>query len=275
MKKINCFACGSSRSKLFFKENNYTYVKCKDCGLIYIDHEIKQNFEDISKLSINELIKFEDERKYLFNKEINSIKKIKNSGCVLDIGCSGGLAPDLLRKKGYEILGIEPDKNMVICSKKLRKIPIFNGTLEEFKSGKKFDIITLWDVLEHVPRPDKELDLVEKYLKKDGILFLRVPTAGYVTFKIRLIKMFGLKIKNCLDPPVHIFFQSKKSLENLLKNHGFKIMKIETSRSVIPSETSLKIMKGILYHFARIIYFLSFKKLNFVINYTVYAKKCK
>jgi len=272
---VKCISCGSAASKPFFSEKGYTYVRCRGCGLVYINKPIKQEFEKSAPFDKSRIKEWSGSRISLYKKDMKSIMKLKPSGRVLDIGCGSGVFLEMAKQEGYAIKGIDPDPYMARFSREEKKLDVFQGTLKNFKRSAKFDIITLWDVLEHVPAPDEELKLVHNHLKKDGILVLRVPASGYVALKKFFIKLLSLKLKKNLDPPTHIFFFSEKSLRNLLRENNFEIIRIKTSRSEIPPNWRSRALKGLLYHLAKCINLLTLGRINFVIDFTVYARKCQ
>jgi SAM-dependent methyltransferase len=118
------------------------------------------------------------------------------------------------RDYGYEIQGIEPASAAAVIANRYG-IPTYCGTVEEFETHHpdKFDAITSFEVLEHVPNPHSFLNAARKLLKNNGLLLLSVP---------------NLDDPYCLQqqiapamPPIHINFFSRRSLTLLLSRSGF------------------------------------------------------
>jgi len=178
--------------------------------------------EEWSKKMING---YEEPRKTAFQENIMKIKKflIKDKPCLLDVGCSLGTFMSIAQKEGWDVFGVElhPIFYKYVASK--FKDRVYHGQFPNIiSSGKKFDIITLFEVLEHSTQPKVLLERAKEYLNRDGIIVISVPSAGFQQLKIFLYKHI-IKIrqgsrfyrKNVLIHS-HIFSFSLKSLKKLL-----------------------------------------------------------
>ena len=103
---------------------------------------------------------------------------------VLDIGTAGGAFLDAARQYGYDAYGMEPSADLVRRGK-ARGLKIEQGTIEQhgFEVG-GFDMVCLWDVIEHLPNPKSSLVEIRKLLKPDGVLLINFPDIG--TLQARL-----------------------------------------------------------------------------------------
>jgi 2-polyprenyl-3-methyl-5-hydroxy-6-metoxy-1,4-benzoquinol methylase len=97
---------------------------------------------------------------------------------VLDIGTAGGAFLDAAKQYGYDAYGMEPSSDLVARGK-ARGLKIEQGTIErhDFEGG-SFDMICLWDVIEHLPNPKAALVEIKKLLKPNGILLINYPDIG-------------------------------------------------------------------------------------------------
>ena len=119
-----------------------------------------------NKRRVKKIIHFLDER------YSNKLKKIS----ILDIGSGLGVFPLEMKKKGFNILSQEIDSRYVEHHKKNLKLQSTSSKINDIK--KKFDFITLNKVLEHIADPLKFLIEVKKKLKKNGILYIEVPSSS-------------------------------------------------------------------------------------------------
>lgn len=115
-------------------------------------------------------------RRYTVQWKYNLINSRKEKGAILDYGCGTGAFIHHMAKKNWEAVGIEPSdtartraeqlpaKKTLLLYKKLGDIP-----------EKKFDVITLWHVLEHIPNPDQLIGSLKQKLNKNGLIFVAVP----------------------------------------------------------------------------------------------------
>ncbi len=146
------------------------------------------------------------------------ITNYKNSGHLLDYGCGTGEFLNHMQKNGWEITGVEPSDS---ARKKANEITksFINSSLIEI--DRKFDIITLWHVLEHVHDLNEKIKSLKKLLKEDGIIFIAVPNHESVD---------AIHYKNNwagYDVPRHIWHFSKSNMHQLLQNHGLTLAKTE------------------------------------------------
>jgi 2-polyprenyl-3-methyl-5-hydroxy-6-metoxy-1,4-benzoquinol methylase len=152
---------------------------------------------------------------------------------ILDLGCGTGDFIKLLIKKNREVEGIDISKKAVkIGQKKGLKIKVAD-LHQSFPYNKNtFDTITAGEIIEHIYDTDFFLEEIKRILKPNGFLILSTPNIA--TFGRRLMLLFGINplIETSLDQASgHIRYFTKKSLEDLLKKHSFKIIKF-TSDSI-------------------------------------------
>lgn len=159
-------------------------------------------------------------------------KKLKG----LDLGCGRGRVTVLLASLGYEMIGIDIDKNNIKEAEKLKispNNPIFLiGDAENFKpEPRTFDFVVCSEVLEHLKNPEKVLRLIKESLKEKGILILTIPN-GYGPYSLifdHLRTKVLFKIFPKIKPSSHFNFFSFVRINNLLKKQGFKILRTQNS----------------------------------------------
>jgi len=105
---------------------------------------------------------------------------IKN-GSILDLGCNNGLLSLRYAYIGRRVVGVDLSKKAIkFCNNFLKRHHLTTskyqqGIIEEFKSKEKFDNIFICEVIEHVENPERILEVAEKHLKPDGIIFITTP----------------------------------------------------------------------------------------------------
>lgn len=179
--------------------------------------------------------------KYL-NKTINIITDSLNKNSkVIDIGCGNGYLTKKITKKFKNVVGVDQSKSAIKFAKKnyKGKIKFINSDLENLNLKKKFDIIFLIEVIEHVYSPDNLIKKIKKFMKKNTILIISTPYHGY--FKNLLIALLN-KFDDHLNPlweHGHIKFWSKNTLSKLLNQNGLRIKKITYSGRFYPLSKSI------------------------------------
>jgi 2-polyprenyl-3-methyl-5-hydroxy-6-metoxy-1,4-benzoquinol methylase len=137
---------------------------------------------------------------------------------ILDIGCATG-AFLAAGSADWQVVGVEPSAEAARIAQEQLGLKIYSGTIEQapLEPG-QFDVVTMWDVLEHVTNPYETLSHVKRLLRPDGVLVARVPNLD--AWDARL---FG----HCwagLDQPRHIFVPSEATLTRLLQKAGFTLI---------------------------------------------------
>lgn len=179
-------------------------------------------------------------------------------------------------KKGFYCEGLEPSKNH--SPRKESNIKVFRGFLKDFNLNKKYDIITLLDVLEHTKDPLGELNQIRRIIKKEGIIMIRVPNLRWLVIKehaFNLIKRITnkdiskLNPKGVYSPYTHLYNFSEKSIKKLLDLSGFKILKIEIINASKTYNLFKNLFYSVYYKIIKMIYLLF--RINLAISLNIIA----
>lgn len=136
---------------------------------------------------------------------------------ILDVGAATGYFLNLAWTRGWLVKGVEisPFASQLAKGK---GIDVVNGVPGDLPEGEQFDVITLWDVIEHLPDPNSDLALLAARLSLGGLLAVITPDSSALYARAR-----GLAW-HLLVPPEHINCFSRLGLGSLLARHGFKIL---------------------------------------------------
>ena len=108
----------------------------------------------------------------IYSSGLNSIQQFSRSGSLLDIGCSSGLFLDLAKDIGYKTYGIELNKlELDIASSKGHTV--LGLPVQDAQFDTSFDVITLWDVFEHIKNGIDHLKYLSSILSDNGLVFLQ------------------------------------------------------------------------------------------------------
>ncbi len=156
--------------------------------------------------------------------------KIMEEKTVFDIGFGFAQALLFFKSKGLTVSGIEPSQEGVDYAKANGLDDVFYASIEDYKitQGKKYDIVLLLNVLEHLREPAKTLQNIKQYLmNENSILVIDVPN-DFNVFQQVANAEYGLNEWWVL-PPNHINYFSHSSLSNLLEKTGYKVFKKDAS----------------------------------------------
>jgi SAM-dependent methyltransferase len=145
-------------------------------------------------------------------------------GKLLDVGCGNGQFLAEMRDLGWEVFGVEPDRDAVKIARECFGLCVHEGLLEENTfPDNTFQAITMNHVIEHLVDPIRTLKECNRMLKSDGKLIIRTPN----------IKSFGLwKFGQAwlhLDPPRHLYLFSPLTLKRFVEGAGLKVFELRTS----------------------------------------------
>lgn len=157
---------------------------------------------------------------------------------VLDIGCGTGAFLSQLNAELFIKSGVEINPEGVAVGRK-EGLEIYDqNVLEADFTGRKFDVVTLWHVLEHVPNPVEVLKKIRVILEDDGVLIFEVPNTGGFGFQ------YGKEDWFHLDSPRHVILYNKKSAAKLCALAGFTVTRIESSWLDYPLDLFWSIRKS-------------------------------
>lgn len=141
---------------------------------------------------------------------------------VLDIGCGTGEFLSFIEDQGYDPVGLEPSGRIGEAARR-KGLEVHETTAEEFASSNEanFDLVTMFNVLEHVPNPSEVIQACGELLSEDGILVVKVPNE-FNPFQIAAQEALDLD-QWWVEAPTHIFYFDFNSLGNLLSDNGFEI----------------------------------------------------
>ena len=216
MEFTNCINCGSNKLVDLPKYRHAFLVKCKSCRLVFskanpTPKELTDHYTGYPRYTALSPI---TEKRY--NELLNTLEKFKNTNNILDLGCSNGLFLDCAKKRGWNVYGTEYAQECIdYCAQKNIKV---------FKSDKlpteffdlKFDVVTSFEVIEHINTPNEELNFIKKILRKNGAFYFTTPN-------FNSISRFLLKEKwNVIGYPEHLSYYTPATLNQLMLKYGFK-----------------------------------------------------
>lgn len=197
-------------------------LRCKNCGLIYLSPRPKAQLiiDGYTRSEDRRYLSQEKTRQRTYRNCIKIIKNLRESGRLLDVGAACGIFVKVARDAGYDACGIEPSVWMCKVAKDYYNVSVLPAVLEEAKfADNSFDIITMWDVLEHILDPMRTLKEVKRILRPGGLLLINCPCIDDP-----LAKIFGRHWWFLVS--IHLFYFNSKTLSLYLDSLGFeKIMR--------------------------------------------------
>lgn len=232
-KSHRCIACGSDSTKNsdFLVAQQYPLIHCLECGLSFLDLRNELNsdagFDDYWG-DVNEKIythpKTIDELQKKYNYYFNQLPSLPNKK-LLDVGSGAGICVNAARKYGFDAIGVEPSERGAQLSRKNYSIYVICDLLKEDDDlPRDFGVLTLWDVIEHVPDPVEMVTNCALHLVEEGYLVLETPDEGALIRKIiRRLSTFSraFDLRNNMYYRAHRYYFTTTAMRKLLERCGF------------------------------------------------------
>ena len=238
-----CVNCGTAeftvraqlKDWLSGNPGSFTLVACTQCGLLrqnprptpssihmYYADDYKP-FADTqgSDGSQSRLAKWSID--YGMRRRVAIISRHMPAGRLLEVGCATGLFLNSARDTGkWDVMGLEPSLSAAQVARQRYGLNVIEGTYEdvEFES-EAFDIVVMWDVLEHLHEPVKAVEDVARILKPGGLFVMKVPHLH--SFARRVWGRYWAGF----DAPRHLYVFSEPLLVSVLQRAGFSVLEKE------------------------------------------------
>ncbi len=232
--EIPCRLCGTRDYRALFVKNGFRFVRCARCALVYVNPQLKESailkYYSDELPSNNRALEFlasarqQEVDKKLYEEIFARIPPHLQRGRVLDIGCSFGLFLKTAKDRGYDVEGLELNEKAGRMAEEKFGIRVQPRLLEDCRfPDQHFDIVSMFGVIEHLPKPVEVIREVHRILKPGGMFIGRCPNVA------SLVCMILRGEARTFTGRVHLSYFSEKTLHELLeKRIGFREVAIET-----------------------------------------------
>lgn len=227
--------CGTRNYDLFldFKKDGESHqiLKCRQCGLFRTWPVPLEEEPDFYQKQDDYLEKEEQLalRTSFARTTLLRLKKYRQSGHLLDIGCNLGILVKEARLLGFDAYGVDPCHKAIERGKKIfhlnECLKIGDLTTVDFSEG-SFDVVTLIHCLEHLGDLSFVLKKIKFILKKDGIILIESPNLNSLWRKLSGQRWYGFVFKQ------HYWQFDAASLRKLLEGHHFTVLLVDTRRNM-------------------------------------------
>ncbi|MDI6757793.1 MAG: class I SAM-dependent methyltransferase [Endomicrobiia bacterium] len=271
--KKKCVICAEDKNSVVFEEAGIPILKCAGCGHVSSSFEAVNDYDGYfgnRPLSPDAQFWWNEAHDAMYDDFIGKYMAGK-SGRLLDMGCGlGYFVKKAASVEGWGAFGCEISKPAADYAREhlsLRNIHC-GGVEDSFFDGKSFDIITLWDVLEHIPKPDPPLKRLSLLLKDTGMLFIHTPNVKIQLAKAKMKKsLMGMRPDiHYLEPKDHLNIYSAQSLRTLLNRNGFpkiSFIHLKPVQSVAGSKNRLlRLVKNLWFYSSSVLFRATFGRIN-------------
>jgi 2-polyprenyl-3-methyl-5-hydroxy-6-metoxy-1,4-benzoquinol methylase len=210
----------------------FTIQQCNSCYFLFTnprppEPEIGAYYQSQDYISHHDEAKdvmskiYTSVRDYTIGQKVKMInEQSSKKGTLLDIGCGTGNFLGAIKENGWKVFGTEPDSGAREVASKRVGASIFQDIQTDALQGLKFDVITLWHVLEHVHQLNETLEWLTEHLNESGTIIIAVPNPQ--SFDALKYGRFWA----AYDVPRHLYHFTKGSMKQLLEKHHMHIQKI-------------------------------------------------
>lgn len=220
---LSCLVCGSINLKKLIGYEKAYLCQCGKCSFVFSkripsSQELDAYYKDygtdnyLSPLTIKR-----------YNEILDQFEPFRKTNKMLDVGCGIGYFLEEAKKRGWEVHGTElSEKSAEICAQK--NIHIKQGALntDDYEQD-MFDIVTSFEVIEHINNPLIDLKNIHSIMRKGGLVYVTTPNFNSL-LRVKLKSAY-----NVITYPEHLSYYTPKTLEKVFKRSGFQKLKIETT----------------------------------------------
>lgn len=222
-----CLLCGNSTANRILFQLSRPVVKCRACNLVFAvpkdsgaqscDYNESYYRQGIYADYLEERISIRKNAARI----LRELETLVQGRTLLDVGCAAGFFLEAARARGWTVSGLDVSSYASEYARRELNLDVESGSIESTtESSSKFDVVTLWDTIEHLSRPDLALINIRRRLKSDGMLALSTGDYGSL-----LRRLTGKRWRLFTDP-THNFFFDEATLQRLLNQTGYELVRI-------------------------------------------------
>jgi SAM-dependent methyltransferase len=229
----NCPSCNHKVTKIAFRKNEYFYKRCENCDMLFVANHLQTDmiYMNYSKsyFEANSLIanaskerhgypsymEAQDSLKRSFIHKLKFVHRFSTDGRLLDIGAAYGTFLTLAQQY-YECYGLDVSEYAALVARERFGVDVHQANIEQSVPfpDNHFDVVVMWDVIEHLVNPVNGLKEVYRVLKSGGIVFISTDNANNW-----LPRLLGPAWWS-LAAPLHLCHFSKESMRVALRQAG-------------------------------------------------------
>jgi SAM-dependent methyltransferase len=236
MSKCNC--CQSTESRPVFEYEGYRLVACTHCNLTYVanppgEAELAKLYATTDEIDYHAELRdpasVQSRRMHrVAGTHLKFTRRVAQQGTLLDVGCSTGSFLKLAAGEGFDCAGVEFSESSAKFAREQTGAPIELGSIHETTApDASLDVLTMFDVIEHVPDPASDLAVAWAKLKPGGWLVLSTPNIDGLFPRASYALARKLNYWPHPEPPYHLYQFSVATLSTMLEQAGFELGPVE------------------------------------------------
>lgn len=227
----SCPVCAADEGRRYCEKHGAVYLRCPRCSHVYL--ETFPTEEELTELYATRKSPHGSEAKaawdfsdakyrFFYRPILQTAEELNGVGRLLDVGCSNGAFLHAAGRSGWEATGVELETHSFEVAR-ARGLRVHNQDLASCSfPDESFDVVTMWQLIEHLRAPRELLAEIRRVLRPNGVLALSTPNVDSIGWW--LLKQEW----KAVEPEVHLHLFSSSSLERAVEDAGFRVAKLQT-----------------------------------------------
>lgn len=227
---MNCPLCDSADHTVFHSlAEEHILSRCRQCGFVFSitapsEQKVRALYQEgyfrswgLDDPSFHSALR--DLKTQTFRKHLKRLMSFTTPGEVLDVGCAMGFFMEVAVEEGWSAWGVEVSEEAARIAQRRFGDRVFHGVLSEakFPDG-RFDLVVMFDVIEHIVDPNEILREASRVLKSGGLLMITTPDIGSLSAKAMGKTWTHFKASE------HLCFFNRRTIKSFLAHWGFSVL---------------------------------------------------
>lgn len=229
---VPCNLCGSSERVPYCADNQRGLMQCVNCGLIYVSPrpdatelyslygESYFRNDDSGTVGYTNYLRDESNIRRTFTRRLKRLERFSKPGRSLDVGCALGFYMAQAQARGWSVQGLDVSRFAVNYVSEHFGFDVCHGSLLDLEyPANSYDLVTLWDVIEHVPDPKACVQKIAGLLKPGGLFALATPDVDSLPARLTGRRWVGYKLSE-----EHVYYFALDTLTRMLNDAGLDVI---------------------------------------------------
>lgn len=204
-------------------------LRCRHCG-----HRFYRGVAEVDSAKLygidyhetEEYLDYAGQRETLarnFRHDLDRMERFgTRGGSLLEVGCAYGFFLAEAAPRFDRVHGLDISAPAVAWARAELGVSAQAGEVTQHRPEAPYDVVCMWDTIEHLPHPRRHLAAVARLLRPGGLLFLSTGDAGSLVARLR-----GRRWR-MIHPPTHVHYFTRAGIRLLLESEGFRPLGIES-----------------------------------------------
>src|SRR5262245_11096160 len=219
-----CILCQGNRWRRFSAWITARVVQCEGCGLVFVHplpgaDAVRRHYNEGHSSRIEYYLRAEPADRRTFGEILDqAARRFPAGGHLLDVGPNVGTALALAAARGWSARGVEINQEAARYCRERLGLDVVAGTLEAAElPDEHFDLVLMFDVIEHLLDPLASLSRVRRLLRREGMVMVSTPDIARLSARVLQVK-----------PEEHLFYFTPATMRTLLERAGFRVETVES-----------------------------------------------